>query len=407
VAIDRFNPNEDKETVMKLEQVGISGLPVREQQQGEVSVTQIYFGIIVTRGEKTETIVQALDVENLEYSLTSALYRMTNEKLPVVSVMGATAGMYTQQDPLDAFKQIAGGLFDIQPVAPTAPSEEGSEEVQKIAFDKNTKTLIVIDDVNTTFTDADIEAIDTYIKTGNAIIFTDGVVVSDQDLATSSGEVKLHAILAKRGIKVNPNIVLSGQAEMVNMGGGGFSLLVPYPAWVWTTVFDDSVGYFSGIGRLTFAWSSSLESQKKEGYTVKQLARSSEVSWEQSDSFSLNPQEIPDPKESELKSYDLIAESVGPKGAKTMVIGSSRFMSTQYLSRDSQNIEYLINVLSDYASDGSLSGIGRRSISLYPLPTLPKSTQEAYKYLVILLLPLMFVGYGAWRITKRSRKTAI
>lgn len=405
VVIDRFNPNEDKDTVMKLQQAGIVGLPVREQQQGEVSVTQIYFGIIVTRGDKTETIAQALDVENLEYSLTSALYRMTNETLPVVSVMGATAGMFTQQDPLQVFKQIAGGLFDIQTVQPTTPVEEGSEEEQVVSIDKNTKTLIVIDDVNTTFTDADIAAIDAYLQSGNAIVLTDGVVVSDQDLATSSGEAKLHALLSKRGIKVNQDIVLSGQAELVNMGGGGFSLLVPYPAWVWATKFDDEVGYFSGIGRLTFAWTSSLESQKKEGIAVNNLVQSSEDSWVQSGTFSLNPQDIPDPNETDFKSLNVISESVANNGAKMMVIGNSRFINTQYLSRDSQNIEYLVNVLSDYASDGSLSGISRRSISLYPLPNLPKSLQETYKYSVILILPLLFVGYGAWRIVNRSKKS--
>ena len=46
VQIAEFNPTEDQKTVEKITQAGISGVPIREQQQSEVSVTQIYFGII-------------------------------------------------------------------------------------------------------------------------------------------------------------------------------------------------------------------------------------------------------------------------------------------------------------------------------------------------------------------------
>jgi len=86
-----------------------------------------------------------------------------------------------------------------------------------------------------------------------------------------------------------------------------------------------------------------------------------------------------------------------------MVLGSSRFILSNYLSRESQNLEFILNVLGDYASDGALSGISSRAVNLYPLPELPENVQEFYKYANIIVLPGIFALYGMWRMWKRNQ----
>jgi len=377
VSIVEFNPVDDVKTLEKVQQAGISGFPIREQQQSEVSVTEIYFGIIVSYDKKQEVVAQALDVENLEYNLTSALFRMSSSSLPQVAVIGG--------DPLSIFKQVAGNLFSIQPMA----------------VDTQAKTLLVLDQVETDITDDELATIAEYSKKGNTIIMTDGETVDGSTLQTASGEAKFHEFISTRGIVLNRDLVLSTQSEMVNLGGGGFSLLVPYPLWVVSGNFNTEASYFSGIGRLTFPWASSLEVIKKNGYTVRPIVQTSGEAWTQSDIFALDPQQIPQPRGEELGEFTLAAESTADAGNKMLVIGSSRFLQSQFLSRESQNMEFLMNVLSDYASDGKLSGIGRRIVSLYPLPNLQQSMQEFYKYANILGLPLIFAAYGAYRLMKR------
>ncbi|MBP9691584.1 GldG family protein [Candidatus Woesebacteria bacterium] len=395
-----FNPTEDQQTLQTIQQAGITGLPIREQQQSEVSVTEIYFGIIVKYEKNQEVIPQALDVENLEYNLTSAMYRLTNTTLPLISTIGSSPSQMQQQDPLGMFRQVLGGLFRVQDVL-SQPSEDDPEK-SVLTIDPETKTLVVVDSMNLDFTEEELSAISSYAEKGNAVIFTDGVTVDGNTLETASGEAKLHEIIAQKGITVQPNLVLSSQSEVVNLGGNGFSLMVPYPLWVVTSEFATDASYFSGIGRLTMPWTSSLELREVQGYTTKKLIQTSGESWSQKGTFSLNPQQIPQPSQSDLEELTLAAESVAKDGHKLMVVGTSRLIDSQFQSRDSQNIEFMINVLSDYASDGALSGIGRRIISLYPLPNLQKSVQEAYKYSNILALPLMFGAYGLYRMLQRK-----
>lgn len=407
VQISQFNPTEDQQTVTTLQQAGITGIPIREQQQSEVSVTQIYFGIIVKYQENQEVVSQALDVQNLEYNLTSAIYRLTNQELPRIATIGSDGGMIPQQDELSVFKQITGSFFSILPVSPQVPAEEEeSEESPELTVDPSTKTLLVFDSPQREFTDEEVAAISEYSETGNTVVFTNGVVVDDSTLEVATGEAKLHALISTKGITVQPDLVLSTRAEMVNLGAGGYSLLIPYPMWLQTDAFNTDVSYFSGVAALTFPWSSSLKLTEAEGYSVQQIVETAAQSWVQQGTFATNPQEIPEPTQGDLGTFTLAAESASENKAKMMVIGSSRFIYNQYLSRETQNLEFVLNILSDYASGGALSGISRRALSIYSLPVLPKSVQEVYKYVNILLLPSMFGAYGLYRLIKRSRETS-
>lgn len=404
VQISEFNPTEDQETITALQQAGIAGTPIREQQQSEVSVTQIYFGIIIKYEDGQEIVSQALDVENLEYNLTSAIYRLTNEQLPQIATIGSTGGMIPQQDELGIFKQIAGSFFSILPVTPAAPNAEEEEAPTEIHVDPSTKALLVFDSPQREFTDEEVAAIDEYAAKGNTVVFTNGVTVDDRTLEVASSEAKLHALLAQKGINVQPDLVLSTRAEMVNLGAGGYSLMIPYPMWLQTDAFNGDASYFSGVGRLTFPWASSLQTIDANGYTTQKLVDTTAESWTQTGTFSINPQTIPEPSQKDIGTFALVAESTGKDNQKTMVIGSSRFIYSQYLSRETQNLEFVLNILSDYASDGLLSGISRRSLSLYSLPVLPKSVQEVYKYVNILLFPAIFGAYGLYRLVKRGRE---
>lgn len=401
--IKQFRPQEDEDVVKTLSDLGIAGIPVREQEQGEVSVTQIFFAAVMKSAEKEEPIPQALDIENLEYALTSSLYRLTTDSLPRVGIIGADTPFMAQQDALSAFKQVAGGLFTLEPITPPLADEAGEASEKKPLFDEGLKALMVFDHAQGTFDEATRREISTFMEKHHTIFFLDGRDVDENSLAVASPSAGLIELLRPRGVAVQEDLLLSDRAEMVNLGGGFFSVMIPYPFWLWTTDFAEGVGYFSGISRLTFPWASSVKATDTAGEGVRILAHTSGQSWRQTESFELNPQDIPDPRDDDMGRFGLIAEHKNASGAKTMAIGSSRFLMTNYLARDSQNIEFIINVLSDYASDGALSGIGRRTVSLYPLPNIPKSQQEAFKYLNMLGIPALFALAGGVHLYRRMR----
>jgi len=404
--IVEFDPIVDADTVTKVQQAGIYPTPIREQDYNEVSLTEIYAGLIVNYGDQNETIGEVLDVQNLEYSITSLLYRMTNDKIPQISVVGIPDSYIPQQDQLGALKQFSNNLFSIDTL--TIPdNSDKSDGVEVLpdadfAIPAETDTLLVIDTAEQDFTDQALTEIDRYLQTGNAVFFINSPSISD-NLQTGPTEDGLISLLQKYGLSVQNNIILSSNAEFVNMGSNGFSIFVPYPMWLWSSDFNSDAAYFAGIGRLTFPWASSIDVKNIKGRDIKEIIRTGKESWSQTGTFSLNPQQIAEPGSDMLKTFTIAAES-SSKTNKIMAIGSSRFILSSYLSQQSQNLDFIFNVLSDYASDGALSGITSRAVNIYPLPELPAQVQDTYKYSNILLLPAIFAVFGTWRLWKRNKQ---
>lgn len=382
-----FNIKEDKDVLEKVNNLGIAPIPVKQQGETEVSLTEIYFGISLSYNTKTELLNDPYKVEDLEYNLASTIYRLSKDKLDTVSLMGFEPSVVNSSDPILRFRQVLSSFFNVETVENEIPED--------------TKTLIVSDNVSSEFSDIQLQAIRNYVKSGNAIFLTDGVSINESNLQTASGEAKLHSILSDRGIIIKNNLIMSQSAEVVNLGSNqGFILPFKYYYFVKSGNFNVESPYFSSVSSIIFPWVSEITTKEVKNFEVSSIAKSSPQSWLQSSNFTLFPQEIKEPDEKDYNEFPLIAESKS-KDSRIMAVASSRFFNDAQTLM-SQNITFGINVLSDYASDGALNGIVKRSTQLYLLPELPKSTKEAYKYLNILFLPIIFAIYGGVRLYKRN-----
>ena len=136
---------------------------------------------------------------------------------------------------------------------------------------------------------------------------------------------------------------MSANAELVNFGGGQISFLSPYPFWIKTNQLNTKSSYFSNVQQLTFPWVSSVAGGNW-------LIRSTSKSWEQKENFSLSPQNIPQPQVSELKQFAVGTEVKNKNGGKVLVIPSSRFILEKFLTRNSDNLEFVLNAVNDFAS---------------------------------------------------------
>jgi len=264
---------------------------------------------------------------------------------------------------------------------------------------------LLIFDTQVKLQDNQIFALKEYLNNGGrAIFFVDGVWVGE-NLATTPAEHNLFNLLENYGIKINKNFILSTSAELVNFGSGTMQLLTPYPFWLKTNVFNKNSPYFGNVNLLTFPWTSSLSIVKKDNIQIKELIKSTDKSWSQKEvsngEFDLNPQNIANPKLTDLKDFPLAIEST-TKNTKIIVIASSRFALDQYYNRNSSNLEFVLTSLNELASGGALSGIRSRSISFYPLPDLGDNLKDIFKYLNILLLPIILGLYGIIRLIRRK-----
>jgi ABC-type uncharacterized transport system involved in gliding motility auxiliary subunit len=403
------DPQTDTKAQAEATNAGLPQLPFRVYQQNKVEAIQGYFGMVITYDQGQELIPQATDISGLEYSITSAIYKLTRKELPQIALVGVEQPIIPQQDILATFKQIATKQFNFvytNQVQPMSQDENGvdiSPTPAPFKLSDSYKTAIIFDTNQKEYSAQEIQEIRRYIQNkGNVIFLASGVWVTDQ-LSSQPAKHNLTGLLKEFGIDLKQNLVLSQSSELINYGNQVMSIYVPYPLWVKTSEFDASSSLFTNVTQLVYLWTSGIDLRNANGYEAKSLVKSSTQSWNMSSNFVLDPQKIPQPQSDEIKQSTITAEAMKKDAGRVMLISSNRFLEDRYLSQSSNNLEFIMNVLSEYASGGALSGIPQRAVNLYPLPELNEPGKEVFRYLNILLLPGIFGLYGAVRLMRRHR----
>jgi len=387
VTVKTLDPKKDTNALKEVQELDIPELQFSQLEADKYAVTTAYFGIAIIIGDKKEIIAQATDLESLEYNLTAAIYKMVKTNLGKVAVLGMSEVFDTTNDNLATLKKVLRQQFEVS-------------FVQDIG--NSYKSILIFDDNQKEYTREEVEKIKNYLdKKGTAIFFVDGVWVGS-NLQTMESKNNLFGLLREWGVEVNKNLVLSTSAEMVNFGNESFQYYSTYPFWIKTNNFNTKSSFFSNINQLTFPWVSSVTVKNQPNIELQELVRSTKNSWLQSNNFVLNPQNIPQPTQNNLKEQVIVVQAKKKNGGQIIIIPSSRFIQENYLSRTSDNLEFTLNILNDLVSDGALSGIRQRAVSYYPLPELAENQKDIFKYLNILLLPGLLTLYGVVRLTKKK-----
>ncbi len=374
------DPDSDTKAQQELQNYTIPRLQFSQQDQDQFALQNAYFGIGISYAGKHASLPQVTDIRDLEYNLSSVLYKLSTSTLPQVGVIGALQGL----GQLRSLASVSQSQFTIEQAA--MPSAQY-------------KTLIVFGSDAKQYTAQETSQIEQYLKDGGSVLFfVDGVTVNDE-LLTQDATHGLFGILRKMGVSVSKNLVMSRSAELVSFGQAQSALptVLPYSYWIKTNEFSKQ-SLLSNVTALVFPWASSTV-PAKEGEV---LVRSEAQSWTQSKDFNLSPQTPVVPKNVKEQSLPLIVSGHFGKG-RFVVVPTSRFILDDFLSRTNDNMEFVMNVLSEFASGGALGGIRSRSVEYYQLPTFTESVKNTVKYLQIFLGPVVFSILGLAILIKRSR----
>lgn len=391
IVLKILDPKKDSKALQDVKNAGIPEIQFSQLENDKYQVSASYFGIVISYGDKKEVLPQVTNIESLEYNLTAAIYKLTRKDQVKIGIIG--------YDESGTIRKILKQQFEIQNLDISSKSAITN-------IDSSVKTILVFDNGSKQFDEGEINKLKQYIDNkGKVVFFTDGIRVSE-NLTTAPTNHNLFTFLSDYGLEINKNLVLSTSAELVNFGGDQFSLLVPYPFWLKASNFSNKVSYFSNLQQLTFPWVSSIDLKKVDNYETEALIKTSKRSWEQKDNgqgtgIILNPQNIPQPQNSDLKEFVISARSISKNGGQIVLISSSRFVLDKFLGRTSDNLEFVLNLVNDFASSGALSGIRQRAVLFYPLPDLAENQKDIFKYFNTLLLPALFTIFGVWKLLKR------
>ncbi|MFH0773724.1 MAG: GldG family protein [bacterium] len=396
VKVNIIDPKRDTKIGDKLKQLGVPELQFSQLEQNKYQTSSFYFGIVLSQGDKNEMIPQVNDYQNLEYNITSAIYRLIRTDIPKVAVVGEMQN--SQQDPLLSLKKVLSQQYTVTGVDIATVTSEDAEK-----FITEYSTIILLDNGTNIYSTEQIQLLKRFYEFGkNILVFAGGTKINEQTLNVEVADHNINELTASYGAQIENNLVLSTSAEYVNFGNETSQFLAPYPFWIRSNIFDTKSGLFANIQFVTFPWVSSL-SLKKTGLTsVVPLILSSNRSWVQKDTFLLNPNAIPQPTQKDLKQFVLGALVKNKKGGEMVIISSSRFPFEQYISRGGGNLDFILNMIDTFSSHGALGGIRSRIVSFYPLPDMSDTQKDVYKYTAILLFPLIWGIYGTIRLLKRK-----
>jgi len=398
IKVTVIDPKKDSKIAEKIKQQGIPELQFSQLEQNKYQTSSFYFGIVLSSNDKREVIPQVSDYQNLEYNLTSAIYRLTRTEMAKVGIVGEGEANYGQQDPLNSLKNVLSQQYTVESVDLSTIKEEDAK-----TFIKAFATIIVLDKGTTQYPSEQIQLLKKFYESGkNVLVFADGIKIDKRSLSITPADHNLNELTATYGAHIDYNAVLSTSAEYVNFGNATSQFLAPYPFWIRSNLFNKKSGLFANIQFVTFPWSSSLSLKKTNKIAITPLIVTSKKSWIQKDTFSLSPNTIPQPIQRDLKEFVLGAMLKNNKGGEMIVISSSRFPLEQYISRGGGNLDFILNAIDTFSSNGALSGIRSRIVSFYPLPDLSDSQKDICKYMAILLFPLLWGIYGVIRLMKRK-----
>jgi hypothetical protein len=408
--VETVDPTNNEKAREAAAAAGITEIQFSQLEQNNFNVTKGYFGLVLTEGSTPRPIQQLTDLDNLEYNITSAIYAASRTDRPRVAMIGAPQANPFQPggDQLSVLRQVLSQQFAVEDVnIATPPANPDGTEPTPVAGEEakipdGIKTALVFAPAGETFDGNEIAELRSYLnRKGNIIAFAEGVIVDEQALSVRPAEHNLFGLMQEYGITLNGDLVLSSSAELVNFGSQVQQFFVPYPMWFRTNAFATDSPYFTNIPSLTYPWASSLRITEVKDVTVRPIVRTDDRSWRQTKDYVLDPQQIRLP--ANYEQLVIGADARKKDGGRLVVIPSSRFLLSQFLSRESGNLEFTLNAVNDMASDGALSGIRKRSVDFYPLPALSDTQKDIFKYANMLALPVLFaIGGGIYLMRRRS-----
>lgn len=403
IVIKILDPKKDKKAEEDVVSLGLPVFQYSQLERDSYQVKKVYFSLVLKYGDKKEIIYQVNDLSNLEYEISSLIYKLTRDKTEKIAIIGKKEifSVNQNEDDLSVLKRLLRQQYEVNffEIDKDSPVKE---------IDKSYKLILVFDDNQKKYQDEEIEKIKNYLKNnGKAIFFIGGAWVDPQSLYVSKADNNLNSLLKEFGIKIEENLILSFSSELVNFGTSNYQFITNYPYWIKTNNFNKKYSLFSNVNVLTFPWVSSINFEKNKNYTQDILVSSIDKSWGKkysSDSaFLATPENIERPKQNDLKTFPLVASLKKDNDLKIVVVPSSRFVYDQFISQNN-NLDFVFNLVDNMTSGGALSGIRSRQVEFYNLPALSSNQKEVVRYLSIFLLPAIFGFYGFLRILKRSKK---
>ena len=402
VRFEFIDPGDDQALEQELYLAGIPQLQFNVLEKDKYQVVNGYLGILIKYGDKTQAIPVIENTRDFEYQITSAIKKLTNEKIANLGFWqgnGATAEMADSA----AYGKLSE-IYNVTMVDYTA---------DKSSLD-NLDVLIIIGPKEE-FKDEELKAIDALLmRGGSLVILADGVNV-EQGLQASQNDTGLNKILEAYGVKLNNNLVLDVNNGLASFSQGFVTFSTNYPYWpkVIKSGFDQNNVAVARLESLILPWASSIDinSDKTKELKISFLAESSDKAMAVADNFNLSPQaEITSGASDKFNlavsltgKFNSVFNQPSLGTGRLVLVGDSDFINDNFLRNYPDNLIFFQNIVDSLALGDDLIAIRSKGITERPLKEITESVKATVRYANVFGLTAIIILFGMIRYYARRR----
>ncbi len=409
VKVEFIDPKDDQAVERELAMIGIPQLTFQVYDKDQMQLVNGYMGIAISFGGNTEVIPAVKsDTSDLEYQLTTAVKKVTSDKIANIGYL-TSQGTVSLDDEMKAAQQALQELYSVVNVELTEDNPSIPATVD---------TLLIVGPTEK-FTDAELQAINSFVARGGALlVLSDGVTVG-QGLTTSKNPTGLEELLGKYGITLNQDLVADRRSGVASFSQGYFTFSSNYPFWplINQDGFNSANSAVSTLENVVLPWASSIDidTSKINADSFQYLAFTTDQGWHVTDNFNIAPNATLTPQ-GDKKNYNLAVSVNGsvpnayPEdggedtiNARIIVVGDSEFPTDNFIRQNPDNLTLFQNLVDSLSLDEDLITIRSKGVTSRPINDLSDSTKMSIRYFNVFGITLVVIAFGLIRYFLRRR----
>ncbi|MGI6395178.1 MAG: GldG family protein [bacterium] len=440
VKLSVLYPEKSAEIEKDAQNAGIQKVQLNVIGENKEEVQTAYVGIAVFFKDKMETIPVALSVSDLEFQLTSLILKLTKEKKERVTFLNSKPQLPPDLDP-QMRAQLAAQMpqsysinEDTQAVAQALRELYIVEETrldEGVNFKDDTKVVVLHEPAS--LSEWEKFAVDQFImKGGKVIVLQSGMKITQQGFAQEK-QLNYEDLFKNYGFEVQKNMVFDAYNYSVMIPQGNMRYLAPYPLWIKVSpeqIASNIPESIRNVGMLAFMYTSSIDLNRVDGVNYFSVIRTSGKSWAKSNMVMLDPSAIKEPSADDLKVFDLAVLGQGkfksaftketiPKEAQEsdfiekgiddgaiFYIAAPEFILDRTMRNFQSNGIFFINMVDYLTNSTDLINIRSRGQGFVHIsPEITDSTKGVIRWTGTLLIPLLVIAFGFFRMISRNKKS--
>ncbi|MGV8140091.1 MAG: GldG family protein [Mangrovibacterium sp.] len=393
-----INPNKDEKTEQEAAQAGISPVLISVREKNEAVQKKAYLGAVIKYGDKAETIPFLQQDGAMEYSLSTAIKKLTVADKPLIGFIQGHGEPSTGE--FQQAMQELNVLYEIQSVNLT-----DSTNLSKY------KTICLISPRDSIPEDH-LRMLDQYLLRGGNIYMALNRV--DGDLNQSMGyelNTGLESWLAKKGLELENSFVTDANCRNITVrqqqGMFTFNSQMSFPYLPVATVFGDN-SITGGLESVVFQFVSPINFKGDSSLRFLPLVKSSDRSGKQQVPLYFDVQRQWSDSDFTLKGITLAAllegKIEGSANSRIILVGDGDFATNGYgeasHALNPDNVNLMVNSIDFLSDDTGLISLRTKGIQSRPLEQIENSTKTILKYTNFLLPIVLIILYGIIRIQK-------